>query len=191
VSKSKRTIATLSYGLSCPRDLLEKLKFDADRLSHKPQPYEIFNFIVTAAVLGEWIQKYYSDKSDRPAFRRPQEGNAGWTLPAESAFWISDASCIPNPESGVERHISNVLSICAFTADASKHFHWCDKGAVSEIGSDPPIGNWSQYFFTSTSPDIYLTYRGENYGLQQIKGIIVQFYTALIVYFDAEDASMP
>jgi len=39
--------------------------------------------------------------------------------------------------------------------------------------------------------DLYLDFQGENYGLQQIKGILLQFYAGLIEYLDEVQASVP
>lgn len=174
----------LSYGIERPLDLLEKLKWDANKLTDSPHPYDVFNFILTASVLSEWIQKFYSSNSAPESFSAPNKERNTWLLPEHSSKWIIDTSCLPNPHCEPKRHISNALSICTHTANASKHFYWADRGDITAIGSDPPIGDWYQWFFTSTAPDLYLDFQGENNGLRQIKGILMQFYAGLIEYLD-------
>lgn len=180
----KRTMQHLSYGMQHPLDLLSKLKLDAEKLTRTPHPYEVFNFVVTAAVLAEWIQKFYVSESAPEPFASPNKKRNTWLIPRISPQWIKNRDCIPNREGNVERDIANALSICAHTANATKHFHWNDQGAVSAIGETPPIGDWYQYFFTSTAPDLYVCIYGENYGLQQVKDILLQFYAGLIEYLD-------
>jgi hypothetical protein len=184
MNSRKRTARTLSYGLVEPRQLLEKLQADAEKLSATPHPYDVFNFIITAAVLAEWIKQHYETEYVDDPFWSPKKDGQGWAIPTVAEQWISDTTCFPNPANGIARHISNALEICCLTANASKHFHWRDRGRVEAIGSDPPIGNWYQYLFTSTKPDLYVTYKGENYGLQQIRGILIQFYSGLISHLE-------
>lgn len=59
------------------------------------------------------------------------------------------------------------------------------------IGENPPIGDWYAWFFTSRGSDLYLDFQGENYGLQQIKGILIQFHTGLIEYLDGLQVQEP
>ena len=54
LTTTNRTMRALSYGICSPNDLLEKLRLDAAKLIDIPAPYDIYNFIVTAAVLAEW-----------------------------------------------------------------------------------------------------------------------------------------
>lgn len=184
MTKKKRTMKELSYGIHRPADLLVKLTLDADKLTESPHPYDVFNFIITAAVLAEWVQQFYgSDKAPQP-FVAPTRDHKFWVLPEMSGQWISDVTCLPNPHGDTKRDIANVLSICTHTANSSKHFHWRDRGDVQAIGTDPPIASFYQWFFTSTEPDLYLDFQGENYGLKQIKGILLQFYARLIEYLD-------
>jgi len=184
LEKSNKTMEHLSYGIANPKELLSKLKHDAEKLDAAPHPYDVFNFIITAAVLSEWIQKFYLSENSPQPFSEPTKKRKSWLIPDLSIKWIADLSCVPNPDNGVKRHIENVLSICAHTANASKHFHWRDKNSINTISQDPPIRDWYDYFFTSTDPDLYLDFQGENYGLQQIKGIILQFYSGLIEYLE-------
>ena len=180
----------LSYGIERPSDLLAKLRWDADKLTDSPHPYDVLNFVLTAAVLPDWIQRFYSSELGPEYFSAPSKkrNTKTWVLPEISAQWIVDTSCVPNPHGDLKRDIANALSICSHTANASKHFHWDDQGSITAIGTDPPIGDYYQYFFTSTEPDLYLDFQGENYGLQQIKGILLQFYAGLIDYSDVLQA---
>lgn len=179
MSDRNKTLNKLSYGLANPLDLYEKLKADAVKLGSESHPYDIFNFVVTAAVLAEWIQKYYKTASFPESFRSPSKSSEDWTIPSRAASWIKDTSCLPNP-ADAEREIKNALALCAHTANASKHFHWADKGHVQAISACPPISGWYQHLFTSRDPDIYFTIQGDNYGLQQVKGILLQFYGGLL-----------
>lgn len=189
MTQLKRTMKHFSYGISKPSDLLAKLNWDAEKLTQSPHPYDVFNFILTAAVLAEWIQQFYRSGSAPEPFTAPKKAGSSWRLPEMSRQWISDTACLPNRHCDVRRHISNALSICTHTANASKHFHWKDHGHLQAIGTNPPIGNWYQFYFTSRMPDLYLDFQGENYGLQQIKGILLQFYAGLIAYLDQDHAS--
>lgn len=184
LAKHKRTMQHLTYGIEQPRDLLMKLEWDADKLNTSPHPYDGFNFVLTAAVLAEWIQKFYSSELAPEPFSAPSKEHKAWLLPISSSQWISDTSYLPNPHCDFRHHIANALAICTHTANASKHFHWQDRGDIGSIGEAPPISSYYQYFFTSTAQDVYLDFQGENYGLQQIKGILLQFYTGLIDYLD-------
>lgn len=184
MTNRKRTMKQFSYGIKRPDDLLAKLKQDGEKLTPSPHPYDVFNFVVTAAVLAEWIQKFYCSCAAPKSFSAPSKTRKTWLLPEISSQWITDTTCLPNRGCDFNRHISNVLSICTHTANASKHFHWQDQGEVQAISASPPIRNFYQWFFTSTAPDLYLNFEGENYGLQQIKSILLQFYTGLIKYLD-------
>lgn len=146
MTQLKRTMKHFSYGISKPSDLLEKLNWDAEKLTESPHPYDVFNFILTAAVLAEWIQQFYRSDSAAEPFTAPNKAGSSWLLPEMSRQWISDTACLPNRHCDVRRHISNALSICTHTANASKHFHWKDHGHLQAIGTNPPIGNWYQFF---------------------------------------------
>ena len=86
----KSTMYELSYGISKPRDLLNKLIFEGDKLYENPHPYDLFNFFVTEAVLNEQIFKYYSDYS-LIKMLNPKTLNIE-SLPQETASWIIDKS---------------------------------------------------------------------------------------------------
>lgn len=173
----------LSYGITKPKDLLAKLQLDAKHLGNTPDPYHVFNFVVTASVLADWTQKFYKSE---PIFAAPSKKNKNkkWLLPDASLKWITDTSCLPNPYRDHRLHIANALSICCHVANASKHFHWKDYGEVNAIGQKPQIRDFNQYCFTSLTPDLYVEFQGENYGIQQIKGILLQFFPALLDYMD-------
>lgn len=185
MSKQERTMAHLSYGIECPRDLLRKLEWDAEKLSESPHPYDVFNFMLTAAALAEWIQKFYSSDTAPEPFAVPIKDRPSWLLPRTAAQWIVDTNCVPNTQGGILRDIANALSICRHIANASKHFYWNDQRNVSAIGRDPPIRDFYAYCFTSTAPDLYVSYQNENYGLQQIKDILLQFYAGQIAYLES------
>ena len=52
-------MAHLTYGLHSPCDLLEKLKFEAERLEQNFNSYDFFNFVVTAYHLCDWVEKNF------------------------------------------------------------------------------------------------------------------------------------
>lgn len=68
------TMTDISYGISKPQDLLKKLKHDGNKIGTNPHKYDLFNFFVTAAVLNEWIRKYYNDVLT-PELKRAPHGN--------------------------------------------------------------------------------------------------------------------
>lgn len=170
----------LSYGIAGPEDLLEKLILEGSRLTPEPNPYDVFNFIVTAAVLYEWVRKCHSGSHTIQALVRAMSQNDYEEFPTEATAWLSDTTCLPNRGCDVRSHILNALSICWDTTNASKHFHWSSSSGVTAIEHVPQVKDWYQYFFTSTEPDLYIEYSGEYYSLSQLKEILVQFYTGLL-----------
>lgn len=179
---SSRTMARISYGFGAPEDLFEKFKREGAKLGERPEPDDIFNFLVTGASLNEWVKTSLRGDpliDEVAASLRP--GGKWQHLPEQTSNWITDNSCVPNKHCDVRRHIHNSLCICWDAAGASKHFHW--KGSkVRGISSKPIVRSWYQYFFTSVTPDLYIDYGGETYGLRQIRGILNQFYERLFTY---------
>jgi hypothetical protein len=168
----------LSYGFSTPEDLFAKLKRDGAKFGKRPDPDDVFNFLVTAAALNEWVRKVF--KGDRliDDIAQAVTPSGKWEkLPTQTIAWVADSSCVPNRHCDVRRHIFNALRICWDVAGASKHFYWST--AVKGIDSKPIVGNWYQYFFTSVTPDLYVDYEGEVYGLSQVRDILTQFYAGL------------
>lgn len=180
MSNNKRTLASISYGITSPSCLLEKLKREGAKLVEPPYDTDdVFNFLITVSVLVDWIcNKYYPKKKGVSTYL--SISNKQWTVHQQVEKWYSDYKSFPNPHNGVTRHIANCLSICHLTANASKHFHWEGREAVSDISDEPIIENAYDYFFTSTAPDIYVRFEEENYGLQQVKGILIPFFEELI-----------
>lgn len=179
-----KTMATVSYGINTPSCLLAKLKREGDKLVETPyQPDDIFNFFITAAVLTEWVSKrFYSEVEVGRYLSIPKKGEEKVTEEAKS--WYENYEAFPNPQGGIVHHIENCLSICHLAANASKHFRW--EGPISDIGEEPVINDWYSYLFTSCQPDIYIRYQDENYGLQQIKGILIPFFERLISILDSK-----
>lgn len=176
-----KTMANLSYGIQTPEDLFAKLKRDAAKLGEKSATDDVFNFLVTAASLNEWVMKIFAGDSIVDQIAKSLEPGGVWQdLPLECTAWIVDNSCVPNRLCDVRRHIHNSMRICWDGAGASKHFHW--KGKVRAINPRRTVRSWYQYFFTSLAPDMYIDYGGENYGLSQIRRILVQFYEALFTH---------
>lgn len=181
---NQRSIREIHYGIESPRDLLGKLLADASKISEVPDKYDMFNFVVTAAVLSEWITKFY--KSVISAELAEAIGGGEYTgLPVASEDWIIEKSCLPNPAQGARRHICNAMRICWGTANASKHYYWQKTSGVESISSEPEINGWYSYLFTATGEGVFINYKGEYYSIEQVKGILVQFYPCLIEHLDA------
>lgn len=172
---SKKTMSIKHYGISAPSSLFEKLKFDADRLTVEPHPYDVFNFMLTAASLREWVIKYYDGDPLVESISNAFKKNDYSFLVVDSEEWISNKDCLPNKHCDVRRHIFNSMSICWYTANASKHYFWNDN-PVKKISDKPIVEGWYQYFTSSREPDLHFDYGGETYSLSQIKCILVQFY---------------
>ncbi|WPL17497.1 hypothetical protein Thiowin_02516 [Thiorhodovibrio winogradskyi] len=183
-------MAVLSYGIETPKHLLKKLEHEANQLTETPHPYCVFNFLLTAAVLAEWVHKYYESYNLPDPFRCPTKRVRTWIVPNQAIKWITERGCFPYPDGERKKQLIQVLAICRHIANASKHFHWQDSKEIQAIGTSPPIVNWSQYFFTSTAPDIYVTIDRVNFGLQQIKVMLLQFYAPLLDYLDEQKKEM-
>lgn len=179
-----RTMKDIHYGIQSPRDLLGKLLLDASKISPCPHKYDLFNFVVTSAVLSEWICKFYRKVMPEDLLKS-MNGESETGLPSEVEEWIDDKSCLPNPAQGACRHIFNAMRICWGTANASKHYYWQKNSGVHSISSEPEINDWYGYFFTSVGEGIFINYNGEYYTVEQLKGIIVQFYPCFIEYLEA------
>lgn len=176
----RTTMSALSYGINSPLDLLEKLRIDAQKLSAESHPYDVFNFMITAAVLNEWSTKVFRGIALADEISQAVEKKDFELLPAVTASWILDAACLPNRHCDTRRHIMNALRICWDTANASKHYHWFSTSEVNSIGREPVIDDWYKWFFTSVEPDLYIDYSGENYGLTQLARIVIQFYEGFL-----------
>jgi hypothetical protein len=183
----RMTMSQLTYGIEKPSNLFEKLNSDAAKLTSNPHPHDVFNFFVTAAVLNEWVFKFYNGYRTVDQISIAKKKRDFNQLPVTSSTWISDQACLPNRHCDVRRHIMNAMCICWDTANASKHYQWVEKSAVKAIESAPIIGNYYQYFFTSREADLYIDYGGECYGLSQLRGIVLQFYKGLLEHVDSHD----
>ncbi len=173
----------LSYGIEKPEDLLNKLVLDGNKLGDEPHPHDIFNFIVTAAVLNEWVRKYYSSHKIILALAAAQELKDFERIPPECTEWITDKTCIPNKGGDIRRDVYSALSICWDTSRASKHFHW-PSSKVTAIEKEPVVKGYYQWFFTAVEPGLYIEYDGVYYTLSQLEGILIQFYSGLIAHVE-------
>jgi hypothetical protein len=174
------TMHDLTYGISSPHDLLAKLEIDASKLGSSPAPADVFNFVVTAAVLNEWTRKYYKSEPIVVALASAQDSKIYEQLPPQTSDWLLDRSCLPSEGFDPRMHVLDALSICWHTANASKHFHWTGSSKITTITAKPPIRDWYQYFFTGTQDDLYVEIDERHYGLSQISGILLQFYRGLL-----------
>jgi hypothetical protein len=183
MSKPKKNMGEISYGISNPSELLEKLLLDADSLEYPYHPHAIFNFFITAYSLSEWVEKYYDSKDRKVKFKvgKPH----GWSIPDEAINWITK-DALPTGRN-YKLHIEDALSICNFSANASKHYNWKDSGAIKAIEKNPAITDWYQFFFTSRLTDLYVDINARKYSLTQIKTIVTQFFTKLIEHYQIED----
>lgn len=177
---SRQDLTSISYGISSPEELFAKLKFDGSRLTATPHPYDVFNFIITSAVVGEWIRKVYHAV---PAVRQLAEAldKKDWALlPSQASDWIGRRPHILTSGPDVRCHVLNILLLSWQTANASKHFHWTNTAGVTDIQPGPIVRDWYQYFFTSCEPDLYVEYEGHAYGLSEIRAVLEQFFEGLL-----------
>lgn len=182
-----RTMAHLSYGISTPVDLFRKLGRDGAKLTAEPDPDDVFNFLVTAAALNEWVTKVFRDKEIVASITDSLSKRDWRLLPQNTCAWIGDTACLPNKHCDVRRHIFNALSICWETAGASKHYHW--QGSVETLSPKPIVNGWYQYFTSSRQADLHMEYSGEVYGLSQVRGIVLQFYEGFFASLDISTRS--
>ena len=173
----------ISYGISKPHDLLEKLKHDGNKIMTNPHKYDLFNFFVTAAVLNEWLRKYYENEISQE-LKEALLGINMEGLPIESCSWVVDKRCLPSKTCDLRYYIIDTMIICRGTANASKHYHWYRDSGISAIEETPLIKDWYQYFFTSTEPGIFIECNGRYYTIYQVKMILTQFYDGLLVFLD-------
>ncbi|HEY0562032.1 MAG TPA: hypothetical protein VGD04_01780 [Methylophilus sp.] len=187
MTQSKKTMATISYGISKPKDLLEKLKQDANELNHPYNPYHIFNFMITAYSLSEWIEKHYkSFKNGADEFKVGGKDLNSWKLPDIADQWV-DTHFLPTG-TNYKFHIKDALSICNHSANASKHYLWQDSGSIKAISENPLVSDWYQYTYQSRALDLFVNIDDRTYSFNQIKNIVVQFYSGLIAHYDLQDS---
>lgn len=175
----------IAFGIDSPKELLEKLRFEAERLGEEIHPYDVFNFFITASVLYEWVKKHYKNSNFVKNISLAITEEKALSIPELALEWIVDSSCIPNDARDFRFDILNVLSACNYTANASKHYHWFKSNPVTAIETDPQIKDWYQYFFTSVEPSLYIEIDNQYYSLSQIKEILLQYYSGLINYLES------
>lgn len=189
---TNQTMHTLSYGLSKPYDLLEKMKYDGSKIKPEFNPYDIFNFIVTAAALNDWIIKYYKDQigdelKEAIYFNGKNNGKIDG-FPKDTLEWIKDVSNIPNIDFDLRIQIQDCIQICNHVCNASKHFNWNDT-RITSIEEEPIVKNWYQYHFSKCEPGIYIEYNEIHYCITQVRDILIQFYTGLILFFENQKSA--
>lgn len=182
-------ISSLSYGISSPAELFEKLKSDARRLNERPHPHDIFNFIITSAVLNEWIRKAHKSKAEVLEFSEALDRGDWRRLPKGTEGWVADRSRMLKTGPDVRFHVLNILQLTWQTANASKHFHWTNTSGVTDIQTAPIVRSWSQYFFASRAPDLYVEYEGQTYALSEIREVLLQFFAGLLAAVDGSGAA--
>jgi hypothetical protein len=175
------TIESISYGITTPEHLLAKLKADGERLTANPDPYDVFNFIITGQVLSEWIKKFYRHIPDVQNFSKAlAENNNNWELlPKNTSDWILDRPIILTTGPDIRFHVLNILHLNWEIGNASKHFHRRGK-RVNEIQREPIVSNAFDYCFTSCAPDLYVKCDGCVYGLSEIRSVLIQFFDGFL-----------
>jgi len=177
------TIGEINYVIQEPLELLEKFLYESDKIRGIPEKNDFFNFVVTAAILSEWIHKHYAlVLSDDLIKTLKNKSDTG--LPIESEDWISNKSCLPNSAQGATRHILNSIRICWDTTNSTKHYKWEKSKDINSIGTNAQINNWYDYFFTSVDEGLFIRYNDENYTIEEVKDILVQFYPKFIDYLE-------
>lgn len=174
------TMTEVSYGIETPSDLLEKLHLDGEKIGHEPHKFDLFNFFITAASLYEWTAKHHSDHSAVKSIVAAVKNRDSELLPVETKSWLVNMDCVPNRHCDVRRHVFNSMQICWQTANASKHYQWLRSSEVQAIEESPKVKSWYQYFTTSRMPGVFIEYAGEYYTVDQIRGILLQFYDGLL-----------
>jgi hypothetical protein len=175
----------ITFGIDSPKDLLAKLEFDSKNFESEIQPYDVFNFFITASVLYEWVTKHYPNSEFVTHLVAAVKNEKALEIPEVALEWITDSKCIPNDARDYRFDIVNILNACWYTANASKHYHWYKSNPVKSVEEEPQVKDYYQYFFTSVEPSLYLEINKQYYNLKQIKGIAIQFYSGLIHYLES------
>lgn len=176
----RQNLASLSYGISKPSDLFEKLKVEGQRLAADRHPYDVFNFIITGAVLTEWVCRVHKETAAVRKLSQALKQKSWALLPVETIDWVSERSSVLMTGPDVRYHVLSVLQLIWQTANATKHFHWTNTSDVTDIQPEPIVGNWYQYFTTSREPDLYIEYESGAYGLREIRSVLEQFFEGLL-----------
>lgn len=177
----------IAFGIDSPKELFEKLRFEAGRLDDEIHPYDVFNFFITASVLYEWVKKHYKNSNFVKSITSAITEEKALLIPELTLEWIEDSGCIPNNARDFRFDIFNVLSACNYTANASKHYHWFKSNPVTAVETEPQIKDWYQYFFTSVEPSLYIEINSQYYNLCQIKEILLQYYLGLLNYLESKN----
>ena len=151
----------ISYGLNHPNDLLEKLRFDGEKIEEDPHPYDTFNFFMTSFALYEWVKHHYHGEEIIKSLQSALSDKNPTPMPKMALNWLADDSCFPNKGADPLRHLYNALKMSWQITNASKHYHWYKTNKVTAIEKEPQIKGWYQYFFTSTKPGLYIEFLGE------------------------------
>lgn len=177
---AQNSMSSLSYGLHRPEDILKKLVHEGQKVEEDPHPFDVFNFVITAAVLNEWIVRSNPTAPEIIGILEAKKTCNHLLLPNSTDSWISDKGCIPNQHIDTRVHVLNVMRLCWDICNASKHFHWVRSSEVQAIQGSPIVTDWYNYFFASIEPDLYVQFAGHVYGLKQIRDMLIQFYTGLL-----------
>lgn len=149
--KNKKNDAPhFDYGISCSHDMFIKLHYEGEKVSDECNPYDCFNFFITAWHLyNDWIEK----DANRPKLALEKMGRT-------------------------KGDMLNLLYGFRDLTNGSKHMVLKSKSykkKVIEKISSPIIGSWRAYF--SRIPQIYITINRSIYSMWDIRFIAIHYFT--------------
>lgn len=172
-------------GISTPRDLILKLQYELDKIKIERNDYDIFNFIITSAILSEWIPKHYKEIDDAKNYKTAVTSNNSWNLlPKKSEDWIPEFNHHLNSGPEIRYHIVNAIRLAWQITNASKHYEWRSSSQVTEIQKNPIVRNWHQWTFSSRNLDIYFEFEGHSYSFSEIQHLILNFHKNFVDFLD-------
>ncbi len=145
-------IPHFDYGISNSLDMFHKLLYDGHKLGNECDPYDCFNFFVTAWHLyDDWLPK----DINRPKLALKKKGRTSGAL-------------------------QRLLLSFKDLADGSKHMLLKEgkfrKKTLTSI-SLPLIGDWLSYF--SNTPRIYISVDNSRYSMWDVRYIATHYFSWL------------
>lgn len=138
------------YGISNSYDMFIKLHYEGEKLSEECNPYDCFNFFVTAWHLyDDWLEK----DINRPKLALEKRGRT--------------------PEL-----MRNLLFVFKDLTNGSKHMTLKPKNYKKKVITKiypPIIGSWRAYF--SNKKEIYVTVDNYTYSMWDIRYIAIHYFT--------------
>ncbi len=199
---SKLKISELSYGISTPQDLLNKLLRDAEKAQNTHHPDDLFNFFITVAALREWVIELYPKDLWKINFlaeilaaleSTKRHKDELINLPEGVSDWINNHELLSNLNINFTFHITCMIDLCHATYNASKHIEWRLNRIPESFESQANIDGWYQYYTTPLDQEdednLFINYQGHKYTFRQLAIVLPQFYTGLINYIEKIDVS--